>query len=503
MNLKFESVGKIKDFPVSDIVGKFIVFKDDLEPQSSDFLNEFSYLQSHLTFGYVFPLKEEGLLVVKIARGFLDEDNLVNIQEIREIPKYKLLPQHDGLNTIKINDIGDCEFIFTDNLSSNLKEKYYDALPFFQDKKVELLYQNKSLDKFRDSNNPLIVNVSNFKVKLENSGDYGFVGTLLDGSNSKVLLKLVNNDLVIDNDFANGEDKANILEILSRLSGSASYNRKYLKNKFIDFKDNLDVSRVILGEYCKELDGIDKEIFSSRITKYYDEIIANCDYFIELSKTGNSKEALKLIEDYISNYSQDNQYIIEYLEKDIFTYFFRDDSFILRQDLSTIFKTYGVILNDNGYKEKSLEAFKHAYSFNPINVNNLIEIAIYYLDYDLNKCKDIIDLAFKYVYSVENFNELYHVLEEYYSCIGDFKKVEAVRQAINGDHELAYKLNIPTEFNLEILKLIMDKLESSIQNNNRQATEYYLNILINSKDCKIIEMSEGFKKFLELEYIDF
>lgn len=502
MNLKFESVGKIKDYPPSDIVGKFIIFKNELEETITHMVDKICYIDPELILGYVFPLTEKGLHIAKVATATLDDENNIKMDSFKENVEYKLLPQEGKDFTLKLKDVKNCEFIFTDKASKEFKNKSNNALPFIKDVTMEKLCQNKQLDPFRDQNNPLIVNVDGINVQLENSGSYGFVGKFLE-KNKRVKLKLKKNNLIIDEDFMNSNYNQEILYIKSKLTDNSLYNKRFLKNKFEDFKDNKKVRDVIFKKYLKELKNFDKEIFNSRISKFNNEIYTKTTDFIEMSKMGENKKALNLIEKYISNYSCNNGYIYEFFEKDIFKKYFDEKLCIARDDLSMIYKAYGVILNDNHLKEDALKAFKKAYYLNPVNVDNLVEISFYYLDCNLDKAKQTIDLGFKYSYTLENLHELYLCLEQYYYQINDFEKSKIVEDVLSGEFDNASKYNIPTDFNKEIIKLAIDKLEFHIYQDNLESAQYYLNILMKMENCQIEEISEDFKEFQEKEYIDF
>lgn len=495
MNLKFESMGKIKDFPVSDIVGKFIVFKDELQATITDVINKFSSIDSSLVFGYVFPLKEDGLYIAKIATGSLDEENNVVINNIGENTEYKLFPQKNDLFTLEYSEIEDCDFIFTDDLSEELKEKYYNALPFIRDRISEEICKDKRLDSFRDSSNPLKIIIDGREFKLENRGSYGFVGKFVDDG-TRAIVSIENSEITLCNDYCQ-----TALAILSKLKSSPEYNRKYLKAEFEKHRDNREVRDVILSKYAKQLEGFDEEIFQSRVLKYNDEILDRCERFIDISKSGDPKKALNDITEFISSYSCKNDYVISHIEKDIFRMFFDENHFIARQDLSNLFRALGVISNDCSLSEKALEVFKKAYALNPVNVDNLIELAVYYLDSDLEKCKSTLDLGFKYAYSVENLQELYFILEGYYLKIGDEERVRAIHEVQEGNYENASRLGIPIDFSNEVLSLILGKLRQHIYESEKESAMYYLNLLIGMRKCQVEEMSDKFRKYIETEYI--
>lgn len=489
MNLKFESMGKIKDFPASDIVGKFIVFKNELQSTLNDVWN--------ITFGYVFPLKEEGLLVAKIATGSLDENNYVVMNEIRENDSYRMLPQKNSLYTLNFSEISNCDFIFTDKLNDELKEKYYGALPFIRDRIIESICRDKVLDSYREKNNPLVLNIDGRRFRLENAGSYGFVGKFLD-TDRRALIDVGDGGIeVVEN------SNETVLEILSRLKTSPSYNRKYLKREFQKNRDDDEVCSAILDKYAKQLEGFDREIFESRALKYRNKVIDCCDGLIEMSKSGNPETALEGIDEFISGYSCSEDYITDYIEKDIFRDNFNEDCYIARQDLCNLYRARGVILNDNGRGDEALDAFKKAYCMNPVNVENLMELAVYYLDTDLEKCMNTLKLAFRYVYRMENLRELHFILEECYTKTGDLERARATEEILNGDAEMARELGIPVDFHNGILTLILKKIEYHVYESNKESALYYLDLLSDMRKCKVENMSESFEKYVELEYIDF
>ncbi|MDO5849542.1 MAG: hypothetical protein Q4P18_08395 [Methanobrevibacter sp.] len=486
MNLKFKSKGALKDYPISEVVGRFILFQEENHAQNIDALYKISYINSNLVFGYVFPLSN-GVHIIKLTTASLDEQNNISMHKVQDIWEYKLFPQESPEHTIPLHEVADSDFIFADDLGSKFREKYYGCLPFIRNERIEEICRNSDLDEYRDDLNPLVIYLDGVRIKLENIHDDKFIGRLEDGER-----------VLIDSDFRIVENQdQRILRILSKMDSSRSVNRRYLKNQFESHKDDPELSEVILKEYLKNLEGFDREIFSARMTEYLDEIAGKCERLIEESKMGEDR--ISEIEEMISGYTCEDDYVTSQIEKDIFRQYFDETAFIARHDLARMFMAYAVILNDNGRSEEALKHFKKSYCLNPVNVDNLIELSLYYLENDLEKCRKTIDLGFKYAYRVENMRELYYVLEEYYLRTSDYEKVEIIGEVLEGDYSRAFRNGIWVDFNPEIIGLICENFNFHKNEENYESAMYYLNTLVDMRKVEFYNFNES---FMDFEYIE-
>ena len=203
----------------------------------------------------------------------------------------------------------------------------------------------------------------------------------------------------------------------------------------------------------------------------------------ELYNGGEFDQALSSIKSYIGNLqvsidektSQDFYCFTKPIESFLFLkYSGKGDLRLLpfKGDLSSLYSLYGAILNSYGDRDNAIEKYLIAYNLNPYNVINLVRIATYYFNDDLDKSWKFLEDSFRFAADEESLEMAYKGLRGYYIEKGNGENVAIIDEILKGEGLENLNVDVPLGYSSIIRQVIYEMAEIAKAENDSDGIEY-------------------------------